>query len=81
MEKILKEIQGGSFAKEYIEECEKGNPRLTKFRQENAASLVEKIGEQLRAMMPWLQGSVQKKEQHTGQTISQLVGAKEPAKK
>jgi ketol-acid reductoisomerase len=81
MEKILKEIQGGSFAKEYIEECEKGNPALTKFRQENAASLIEKIGEQLRAMMPWLQGSVQKKEQHTGETITPPLRKPELAKK
>ncbi|MBI1910114.1 MAG: ketol-acid reductoisomerase [Deltaproteobacteria bacterium] len=63
MEKILKEIQSGSFAREYIEECEKGNPAMKKFRENTAKSLVEKVGEQLRGMMPWLQGSVQKKEQ------------------
>lgn len=81
MKKILDEIQSGSFAKEYIKECESGNPVLEKNRKATAASFVEKIGGQLRAMMPWLQGSVQKKEQHTGETISQLVGVKEPLKK
>ncbi|MBI2066787.1 MAG: ketol-acid reductoisomerase [Deltaproteobacteria bacterium] len=63
MQEILKEIQSGKFAKEYIEECEKGNPTLKKRREECAKSLVEKVGEELRGMMPWLQGSVQKKEQ------------------
>ncbi|HSA58416.1 MAG TPA: ketol-acid reductoisomerase [bacterium] len=73
MEKILKEIQSGAFAKEYIEECESGNPTLEKNRKYWAASLIEKVGESLRSMMPWLQGSVQKREQHTGETISGLA--------
>lgn len=63
MEKILKEIQSGNFAKEYIEECEQGMPKMKKYRGELAQSQVEKVGETLRAMMPWLKGSVQKKEQ------------------
>ena len=62
MQKILQEIQSGEFAKEYIAECEKGSPTFKKFRGQTAASLVEKVGERLRAMMPWLQGSVQKRE-------------------
>ena len=81
MQKILKEIQSGSFAKEYIKECESGNPTLERCRKETSLSLVEKVGEQLRAMMPWLQGSVQKREQHTGQKISNLVEKREPVKK
>ncbi|MBI3541273.1 MAG: ketol-acid reductoisomerase [Deltaproteobacteria bacterium] len=76
MGKILKEIQSGAFAKEYIQECESGYPKMKKFREETTASLVEKVGETLRTMMPWLQGSVQKKEQHTGETISGMIGAK-----
>ncbi|MDO8461358.1 MAG: ketol-acid reductoisomerase [Deltaproteobacteria bacterium] len=63
MENILKEIQNGSFAKEYIDECEKGNPTMRRHREQTPKSLIERVGEQLRNMMPWLQGSVQKKEQ------------------
>jgi len=76
MKKILEDIQGGNFAKEYIEECEKGNPRLKKFREANAVSLVEKVGGQLRAMMPWLQGSVQKREQQPEGAVQRGVPKK-----
>ncbi|MBI2981736.1 MAG: ketol-acid reductoisomerase [Deltaproteobacteria bacterium] len=62
MQKILKEIQDGEFAKEFIAEGEKGNPTLKKFREETAGSLIEKVGIELRKMMPWLEGSVKGKE-------------------
>ncbi|MBI2082542.1 MAG: ketol-acid reductoisomerase [Deltaproteobacteria bacterium] len=62
MQKILKEIQNGDFAKEFIAECEKGNPTLKKMREETAKSLVEKVGVELRKMMPWLEGSVKGRE-------------------
>ncbi len=81
MGKILKEIQAGEFAKEYIKECETGNPILKKNREECSKSLVEKVGESLRSMMPWLQGSVQKREQHTGETIPSLIKQPELVKK
>ena len=77
MEKILKEIQQGQFAKEYIQECETGNPILNKNRKDFASSVVEKVGGALRAMMPWLKGSEKSREQHTGQTLSSLIGTKE----
>lgn len=54
MRGILKEIQDGSFAKEWIEENEKGQPTLKKLRQEYQNHLIEKVGAQLRKMMPWL---------------------------
>jgi ketol-acid reductoisomerase len=81
MQKILEEIQKGEFAKEYIQECESGNPVLEKNRKATEASLVEKIGASLRSMMPWLKGSEQKREQHTGETISGMAGKPAPAKK
>jgi ketol-acid reductoisomerase len=74
MQKILDEIQNGSFAKEYIQECESGNPTLERCRKETTASMIEKVGEKLRSMMPWLKGSEKTREAHTGQIISQLVG-------
>ncbi len=81
MQKILSEIQSGEFAKEYIKECESGNPVLEKNRKATEASLIEKVGASLRSMMPWLKGSEKTREQHTGQTISQMVKASEPVKK
>lgn len=54
MREILKEVQDGSFAREWIEENEKGQPTLKKLRQEYTNHLIEKVGKQLRAMMPWL---------------------------
>ncbi|WP_456409101.1 ketol-acid reductoisomerase [Caldithrix abyssi] len=54
MREILKEVQDGSFAREWIEENEKGQPTLKKLREEYANHLIEKVGKQLRAMMPWL---------------------------
>lgn len=80
MEKILKEIQSGAFAKEYIEECEAGNPTLEKNRKYWAASLIEKVGESLRSMMPWLKGSEKNREAHSGETISGMA-KREPATK
>lgn len=54
MKKILKEIQSGSFAREWIEENRKGRPNFNKMRQECDNHPVEKIGSQLRSMMHWL---------------------------
>ncbi len=81
MAKILEEIQSGKFAKEYIEECESGMPQLKQFRKELSGSLIEKVGDQLRSMMPWLDGSVQKREQHTGEVISPALKTADLVKK
>lgn len=62
MKAILDEIQDGSFAKEYIAECEAGSPTLKKMREETARSLIEKVGVELRGMMSWLQGSAKGKD-------------------
>ncbi len=54
MRKVLDEIQNGTFAKEWITENDEGRPRFQRLRQENAGHQVEKVGKELRAMMPWL---------------------------
>jgi ketol-acid reductoisomerase len=54
MRRLLKEIQSGQFADEWMAECEAGKPR---FRQLESAGLthpIESVGERLRGMMPWL---------------------------
>lgn len=54
MKKILREIQTGEFAKEWMLENKANKPRfnaLTRLGQEHP---IEKVGAKLRAMMPWL---------------------------
>jgi len=55
MKKILKEIQSGSFAKEWMEENKKGRPNFNKLREECDHHLIEKVGAELRKMMHWIQ--------------------------
>ncbi len=54
MKKILGEIQSGEFAEEWIEENKKGRPVYNKLTQEGKEHQIEKVGEQLRGMMPWM---------------------------
>ncbi len=54
MKKILGEVQDGSFAKEWLAECENGQPNLNRLRKENAEHPIEKIGAKLRNMMSWI---------------------------
>lgn len=54
MRRILREVQDGSFAREWISENESGQPKLKELRQEYADHPLEKVGKQLRQMMPWL---------------------------
>ncbi|HLF18105.1 MAG TPA: ketol-acid reductoisomerase [Candidatus Omnitrophota bacterium] len=55
MKKILKEVQSGKFAKEWIDENKKGRPNFNKFRKDSENHLVEKVGRELRQMMSWMQ--------------------------
>jgi len=50
MTEILKEIQSGKFAKEWMEECDKGMPNLSRMREEEAKIPIEKVGAELRKM-------------------------------
>jgi ketol-acid reductoisomerase len=54
MKKILKEIKTGKFAKEWIKENEVGRPNFNKLIAEGDNHLIEKVGKQLREMMPWI---------------------------
>ncbi|MCG8342136.1 MAG: ketol-acid reductoisomerase [Chlorobiales bacterium] len=54
MKKILGEVQDGSFAREFIEECNSGYPNMKKLRESNASHPIEKVGTKLRKMMSWL---------------------------
>jgi ketol-acid reductoisomerase len=54
MKKILKEVQSGKFAKEWIEENKRGRPLFNELRRKDDTHLIEKIGSELRQMMPWM---------------------------
>jgi ketol-acid reductoisomerase len=54
MKEVLGRIQDGTFAKEWIEENKKGGKTFAKLREAARRHPVEKVGEQLRAMMSWL---------------------------
>jgi len=56
MHKILKEIQTGEFAREWILENEAARPVFNKLLEMERNHLVEKVGKELRKMMPWLKG-------------------------
>ena len=57
MKKILSEIQSGEFAREWILECKANKPMFNALTQKGAEHPIEKVGEKLRAMMPWLKKS------------------------
>lgn len=54
MRKILKEIQDGSFAREWILECRANKPVFNALTKRGEEHPIEAVGERLRAMMPWL---------------------------
>jgi ketol-acid reductoisomerase len=54
MRKILREIQNGEFAREFILENQAGAPALKAMRRMSAGLPVEVIGARLRDMMPWI---------------------------
>ncbi len=57
MREILKEIQDGRFAKDFILEGQSGYPRMNAERANAKASLIEKTGADLREMMPWIKAN------------------------
>ena len=54
MWEILREIQEGEFAKEWIRENESRRPIFTTLVEQESEHQIEKVGKKLRAMMPWL---------------------------
>jgi ketol-acid reductoisomerase len=50
----LKRIQSGEFAKEWIDEFQSGGKIFQRLRDAEANHPVEKVGAELRRMMPWI---------------------------
>jgi ketol-acid reductoisomerase len=55
MRQLLADIQSGEFAREWIAENRAGAESFQRLREEAAGHPVERVGAELRAMMPWIQ--------------------------
>ena len=55
MKEILRDIQGGRFAKEWILENQTGRPCMKAWRKRESKQQLERVGSDLRDMMPWLE--------------------------
>ena len=54
MREILKEVQDGTFAKEWLAEYADGQPNMNRLRDDNKGHQIEKVGAKLREMMSWV---------------------------
>ena len=54
MHQILQDIQSGKFANQWMDENEAGRPNFIQMRKAAQTHQIEDVGDQLRAMMPWL---------------------------
>jgi ketol-acid reductoisomerase len=57
MQRVLGQIQDGTFAKEWILENQAGRPSFNALRRINAEHPIEQVGAELRGMMTWLKKS------------------------
>lgn len=54
MKKMLKDIQSGRFAREWIRENEEGRPNFNRLLKAGDEHPIEAVGKKLREMMPWM---------------------------
>ncbi|MGH9968484.1 MAG: ketol-acid reductoisomerase [Pyrinomonadaceae bacterium] len=54
MKDILAEVQSGAFAREWIKESRNGRKRFQELEAQTREHQIERVGAQLREMMPWL---------------------------
>jgi ketol-acid reductoisomerase len=54
MKQLLADIQSGEFADEWMAEHKAGKPNFRRLEAAGREHLIERVGERLRAMMPWL---------------------------
>lgn len=54
MADILEEIQNGEFAREWVLEAKANKPVFNALLKRDADHLIEKVGDKLRKMMPWI---------------------------
>ena len=54
MKEVLADIQSGKFTKDWMKENENGQKNFLQMRKDLANHPIEKVGEELRALMPWI---------------------------
>ena len=54
MKEVLKDIQSGKFAKQWMEDNKNGQKNFLSMRKELAEHPIEKVGKKLRDLMPWI---------------------------
>ena len=54
MKRVLDDIQSGRFVRDWMVECQAGQPSFKATRKREAAHPIEEIGAKLRGMMPWI---------------------------
>lgn len=54
MKEILRRIQDGSFAQEFVDDCNNGHKKLLEEREKINTHEIETVGAKIRAMFPWL---------------------------
>jgi ketol-acid reductoisomerase len=54
MQQMLKDIQDGTYAEAWIEENEEGRPWFNEQREKEQELMIEKVGADLRGMMPFI---------------------------
>src|SRR6185436_6749858 len=71
MKKILKEIQSGDFAKQWMDENKSGRHKFLAMRESARHQPIETVGKELREMMPFL-----KKKKEVGVPQEAVAGTK-----
>jgi ketol-acid reductoisomerase len=66
MKKILADIRSGAFADEWIAENRAGRPNFNRLREQGRQHPIEKVGEELRAMMPFIAGGAERPQDVSG---------------
>ena len=57
MKRILGDIQDGTFAKNFVAECDAGKPEMNKIRERDRGHKIEEVGKGLRSMFSWLKAA------------------------
>jgi len=66
MQRILSDIRDGSFAEEWIAENRAGRPNFHKLQEQGRQHQIEKVGAELRAMMPFISAGKQRVQDASG---------------
>jgi ketol-acid reductoisomerase len=66
MGRILDEIRSGKFAEEWVAENRIGRPRYRQLQEEGRSHPIEKVGAELRAMMPFINAGSQRPQDVSG---------------